>query len=121
MRDNGVGYADLNPQQIELKRGGATVPLAGVDVPFHSSFLRSRMEAFRRVLQDSLSADRLKPSLLVGRYIPNVTGTPFSLEKGYIEEAFRVTNSEPLGEVLGNWGEWMKRVADERDTIATVV
>ncbi|OBR05648.1 Fatty acid synthase [Colletotrichum higginsianum IMI 349063] len=120
VRDNGAGYADVAPQQIELKRGGATVPLAGVDVPFHSSFLRSRMEAFRRVLQDSLSADRLKPSLLVGRYIPNVTGTPFSLEKGYIEEAFRVTNSEPLGEVLGNWGEWMKRVTDERDTIATV-
>ncbi|KAK6208579.1 fatty acid synthase [Colletotrichum tabaci] len=120
VRDNGVGYADVAPQQIELKRGAATVPLAGVDVPFHSSFLRSRMEAFRRVLQDSLSADRLKPSLLVGRYIPNVTGTPFSLDKGYIEKAFRVTNSEPLGEVLRNWGEWMKRVADERDTIATV-
>jgi fatty acid synthase subunit beta len=106
------------PQQIEVKRGVATVPLAGVDVPFHSSFLRPRMEAFRRVLQDSLSAERLKPSLLVGRYIPNVNGTPFSLEKEYFEETLRITKSEPLREILDSWEDWMMRVGNERDVLS---
>ncbi|KAL2132510.1 hypothetical protein VTI74DRAFT_3729 [Chaetomium olivicolor] len=52
------------PQEVPLERGVATVPLAGVDVPFHSSLLRPRMEAFRRVLQESLNLDRVKPERL---------------------------------------------------------
>lgn len=90
------------PQQISLRRGTATVPLAGVDVPFHSSLLRPRMAAFRRVLQESLDLERVRPQRLVGKYVPNVTGAPFDISRAYIEEVWRATGSEKLGEVLGD-------------------
>lgn len=107
-------YTGVVPQEVQLKRGVATVPLAGVDVPFHSSFLRPRMEAFRRVLQDSLNAERLRPERLVGKYIPNVTGTPFAISKEYFQDVLNVTKSERVKEVLQNWDDWMGRAERER-------
>jgi len=114
-------YAGVVPQTIGLKRGTATVPLVGVDVPFHSSFLRPRMEAFRRVLQDALNQERLKPSRLVGKYVPNVTGTPFSLDREYMERAYDITKSERLGEVLADWDGYQARIQQERDAAAVDV
>jgi fatty acid synthase subunit beta len=109
-------YAGKTAQQIQLRRGAATVPLSGVDVPFHSSFLRPRMEAFRRVLQESLEGDRVRAQRLVGKYVPNVTGTPFAISREYFEDVFAVTGSERLREVLDDWGSWRKRIDRERDT-----
>lgn len=104
------------PTSIELKRGAATVPLPGVDVPFHSSWLRGRMEPFRRVLLENLERGRVEPGRLVGKYVPNVTGRPFAISKGYFEEVFAVTGSERVGEVLRGWeGDWMVRVGRERE------
>ncbi|KAK6086189.1 fatty acid synthase [Seiridium cupressi] len=111
-------YDGTVPQNVQLKRGAATVPLAGVDVPFHSSFLRPRMEAFRRVLQDSLNAERLRPERLVGKYIPNVTGTPFAIGKEYFEDVLNITKSERVKEVLENWEDWMARAQRQRVTVA---
>lgn len=111
-------YNGIVPQEVQLKRGAATVPLAGVDVPFHSSFLRPRMEAFRRVLQDSLNAERLRPERLVGKYIPNVTGTPFAIDKEYFQDVLNVTKSERVKEVLDNWDAWMSRAEQQRVTVA---
>lgn len=108
-------YAGKAPQQIRLKRGVATVPLVGVDVPFHSSLLRPRMKAFRRVLQESLNLDRVKPQRLVGKYIPNITGAPFSISKEYFESVCQITKSEALKDVLDNWGTWVERVGVERE------
>jgi hypothetical protein len=43
--------ATLPAASIQQTRGSATIPLTGIDVPFHSSILRPWMPAFRRVLQ----------------------------------------------------------------------
>ncbi|KAM7183863.1 beta subunit of fatty acid synthetase, partial [Naviculisporaceae sp. PSN 640] len=109
-----VKYAKVQAEGIVLTRGKATVPLSGVDVPFHSSFLRPRIEAFRRTLQDSLSMERIQPERLVGKYVPNVTGTPFELSKGYLETVAEITGSERLRkDVLGRWDDWESRIQKE--------
>lgn len=92
-----------SPTEIRLRHGAATVPLAGVDVPFHSSYLRPRMDAFRRVLLDHLDVARLSPEKLVGRYVPNVTGKPLALTREYFEESLRITGSERIRKVLEEW------------------
>lgn len=109
-------YAGNLPQQIQLKLGVATVPLVGVDVPFHSSLLRPRMNAFRRVLQESLNLGRVSPQRLVGKYIPNITGSPFAISPEYFESVYAITKSEALKDVLDNWEE---RAGQERERGAT--
>jgi fatty acid synthase subunit beta, fungi type len=118
IRRHAPAYVGMLPQTVQLKRGVATVPLAGVDVPFHSSFLRPRMEAFRRVLLDSLNAERLRPERLVGKYIPNVTGTPFAIDKEYFQEVLEITKSERVKEVLDHWDDWMGRAQRQRVAVA---
>jgi fatty acid synthase subunit beta len=108
-------YGGKLPQQVRLRRGVATVPLVGVDVPFHSSLLRPRMKAFRRVLQESLNLDRVRPQRLVGKYIPNITGAPFEISQGYFEKVYGITQSEALRDVLDGWDGWEERVARERE------
>ncbi|KAH8681839.1 fatty acid synthase [Xylariales sp. PMI_506] len=107
-------YAAASPYGVQLKRGTATVPLAGVDVPFHSSLLRPRMGAFRAALRAGLDADRLRPERLVGKYVPNVTGAPFAIDRAYFEQAIQATGSEALRGVVEGWQGWMDRVERER-------
>ncbi len=107
-------YKGVRAADVVLRRGTATVPLPGVDVPFHSSLLRPRMAAFRRVLLANVDKTRLRPDALVGRYVPNVTGRPFEISKEYIEEVAKVTRSERLRDVLNNWEDWMARMDAER-------
>ncbi len=108
-------YAGKLPQQVQLKRGVATVPLVGVDVPFHSSLLRPRMNAFRRVLQESLNLDRVSPQRLVGKYIPNITGSPFAISREYFESVYQITKSEAIKNVLDSWDTLGGRVEVERE------
>ncbi|PYI00383.1 beta subunit of fatty acid synthase [Aspergillus sclerotiicarbonarius CBS 121057] len=92
------------PQPIQLQRGQATIPLEGIDVPFHSSHLRSTVDRFRQCL--------LRPGFLegnvdmeaLGRYIPNVMARPFSVDEAYIREAYERTQSPILGEMLRGHG-----------------
>jgi fatty acid synthase subunit beta, fungi type len=107
-------YNGIFASSLTLTRGTATVPLPGVDVPFHSSFLRPRMEAFRRVLLSNLEAGRIRPERLVGKYIPNVMGRPFEIGKDYVQDVLRVTESERIRAVVEDWDEWMDRVEEER-------
>ncbi|GLB23278.1 putative PKS/NRPS-like protein biosynthetic cluster [Aspergillus tubingensis] len=90
---------ELSPP-IQLRRGQATIPLEGIDVPFHSSHLRSTVDRFRQCL--------LRPGFLEGnvdlealrRYIPNVMARPFSVDEEYIREAYERTHSPVLEEML---------------------
>lgn len=100
--------------EVQLQRGAATVPLSGVDVPFHSSYLRPRMDAFRRVLLDNLDVTRLSPEKLVGKYVPNVTGKPFGLTREYFEESLRITGSERIQKVLEDWDAWRAGSVQEK-------
>ncbi|KAL8921407.1 MAG: hypothetical protein Q9208_005733 [Pyrenodesmia sp. 3 TL-2023] len=86
--------------QIELQRGAATIPLRGIDVPFHSNFLRGGIGSYRKVLEEKIVEDSIDPETLVGKWIPNVTGIPFGVDKGYVELVREMTGSQVLGELL---------------------
>ncbi|KAL8949584.1 MAG: hypothetical protein Q9222_004320 [Ikaeria aurantiellina] len=90
-------------QPIELERGLATIPLKGIDVPFHSKFLRSGVKPFRSFLLKNINKTTTDPSKLIGKYIPNVTAKPFAITKEYFEEVYKLTNSPRIGNILATW------------------
>lgn len=91
---------------IELQRGFATIPLRGIDVPFHSTFLRSGVKPFRNFLLKKINKTSIDPGKLVGKYIPNVTARPFELTKEYFEDVYRLTNSPRIGHIIANWDKY---------------
>jgi fatty acid synthase subunit beta len=97
---------EAKPKPIELQRGLATIPLRGIDVPFHSTFLRSGVKPFRSFLQKKIVQSSIDPGKLVGKYIPNVTAKPFQLTKEYFEEVYKLTSSPKIGQVLANWDKY---------------
>lgn len=97
---------DAKPLPIALERGFATIPLKGIDVPFHSTFLRSGVKPFRSFLLKKINKTTIDPSKLIGKYIPNVTARPFELTKEYFEEVYKLTNSPRIGNVLANWDKY---------------
>ena len=99
---------------INLERGFATIPLKGIDVPFHSTFLRSGVKPFRSFLLKKINRTTIDPSKLVGKYIPNVTAKPFELSKEYFEEVYKLTNSPRIGNVLTNWDKYEKSGLDDQ-------
>ena len=88
------------PMPIELERGTATVPLKGIDIPFHSSHLQHSVPAYRKFLQQQISKESLQLDKLTARYIPNLTGKPFSIEGDYLRETWELTGSEVLRELI---------------------
>ncbi|RDK41573.1 beta subunit of fatty acid synthase [Aspergillus phoenicis ATCC 13157] len=99
--------AKAKPQPIQLERGVATVPLRGIDVPFHSSFLSPGITAFRACLYKYIDKDTLDADRLVGKYIPNLTARPFEVSEGYFRQVFRLTKSPIIAKVLAEWREYM--------------
>lgn len=97
---------EAKPKPIELERGFATIPLKGIDVPFHSTFLRSGVKPFRSFLLKKINKTSIDPSKLVGKYIPNVTAKPFELTKEYFEDVYRLTSSPRIGNILSNWDKY---------------
>jgi len=89
--------------RVELERGYATIPLKGIDVPFHSSFLRNGVKPFRQFLTKKIPKTQIDPGLLIGSYIPNVTAKPFAITKEYIHECWKLTGSPKLKSILDNW------------------
>lgn len=94
------------PQPLELSRGRATVPLRGIDVPFHSSYLRPGVQSFRSFLLKNLREKSINPEQLVGKYIPNLTARPFELTKDYFEYVHEMTQSPRIGKVLEGWSKY---------------
>lgn len=82
------------------KNGRATIPLQGVDIPFHSRLLRSHIDDYRRYLERKIRVEDVIPEQLVGRWLPNVMGKPFSIDRAYIEEAHKTMESAQLAELL---------------------
>jgi len=104
---------EAKPKPLDLQRGFATIPLKGIDVPFHSTFLRSGVKPFRSFLLKKIHKTSIDPSKLVGKYIPNVTAKPFALTKEYFEDVYRLTNSPKIGNILANWEKYEERGDDE--------
>ncbi|QXQ15692.1 DUF1729 domain-containing protein [Skermania piniformis] len=107
--------AGLDQLQAEIERrraefGGkpAFILVPGIDVPFHSSVLRAGVPEFRRRLEDLLPTE-IDPTLLVGRYIPNLVPRPFSLEREFVAEIAALVPSDPLAAVLADFADWAAR------------
>ena len=78
------------------------------------------MGPFRQILLANVERERLDPERLVGKYIPNVTGSPFQITKEYFELVHHVTKSERIGKVLDSWdGEWLPRIERERAVVVS--
>ncbi|TVY91745.1 Fatty acid synthase subunit beta [Lachnellula willkommii] len=103
---------EAKPKPLDLQRGFATIPLKGIDVPFHSTFLRSGVKPFRSFLLKKINKTTIDPSKLIGKYIPNVTARPFELTKEYFEDVYRLTNSPKIGAVLANWEKYEEPVTN---------
>ena len=95
-----AAQAQLKPSPIVLERGLAAIPLDGIDVPFHSSFLLPGINSFRSQLQKSIRKEDIVPQKLIGKWIPNLTGKPFQLTIEYFEEVARLTGSEQIKCIL---------------------
>ncbi|KAL3236466.1 tetrafunctional fatty acid synthase subunit FAS1 [Nakaseomyces bracarensis] len=96
------------PQPIELERGFACIPLRGISVPFHSSYLRNGVKPFKNFLNKNIIKDNVKVDRLIGKYIPNLTAKPFQITKEYFEDVYKLTNSERIKEILDNWEKYEK-------------
>lgn len=94
------------PQPIELERGFACIPLKGISVPFHSSYLRSGVQPFKRFLEKKIPMSAVKPAALIGKYIPNLTAKPFELTKEYFQDVYDLTGSEKIKEIIDNWEKY---------------
>ncbi|CAL3968003.1 unnamed protein product [Diplocarpon coronariae] len=101
-----AAQTEEKPKPLDLQRGFATIPLKGIDVPFHSTFLRSGVKPFRSFLLKKINKTTIDPGKLIGKYIPNVTARPFELTKEYFEDVYRLTNSPKIGAILANWEKY---------------
>lgn len=96
------------PQPIDLQRGFAVIPLKGISVPFHSSYLMSGVKPFQRFLCKKIPKSSVKPKDLIDKYIPNLTAKPFKITKEYFEEVYELTKSEKLKNIIDNWEAYEK-------------
>ncbi|TFK27788.1 fatty acid synthetase alpha subunit [Coprinopsis marcescibilis] len=106
---------------IKLDRGFATIPLPGIDVPFHSRYLWAGVLPFRAYLSKKINAADLNPDMLIGKYIPNLIARPFDVTREYAQIIYDQTSSPRLDKVLKKWEQdgWGKH--DNRQKLAYVI
>eukprot|EP01062_Namystynia_karyoxenos_P028436 TRINITY_DN21550_c0_g1_i1.p1 TRINITY_DN21550_c0_g1~~TRINITY_DN21550_c0_g1_i1.p1 ORF type:complete len:4167 (+),score=1617.38 TRINITY_DN21550_c0_g1_i1:129-12503(+) len=97
--------AAANGGRPVVERGIATIPLPGIDVPFHSSYLLGGVSPFREVLRSKIRLESIDVNALRGRYIPNLVAKPFDISRDYVELVRRTSQSPVLGKVLDSWKE----------------
>ncbi|KAH9973580.1 hypothetical protein BGW80DRAFT_1252123 [Lactifluus volemus] len=109
---------------IVLECGLATIPLAGIDAPFHSRYLWSGVIPFRALTLQTyreIPSTLLDPSLLEGVYIPNSIASPFAVNKVYAELIYNRTSSPRLSKVLPKWDEEHWDAPEQRQKFARVL
>ena len=91
-------------KQLALYRGRATIPLEGIDVPFHSRYLRPGVSAFRQMLIDAISPDQVAFRLpeISQSYIPNLVGKPFEITQEFVNLVYKQTGSPYLKSYVEN-------------------
>ncbi|WP_018143474.1 type I polyketide synthase [Alloscardovia criceti] len=85
----------------------------GIDVPFHSTKLRSGVPEFRNKL-DELLPEHIDYSVLEGRYIPNLVARPFEMTKEFAQSILDVVPSERIRAALEDSALWDEYAADEQ-------
>ncbi|CAD6952845.1 unnamed protein product, partial [Tilletia caries] len=88
---------------IQLQRGFATIPLAGIDVPFHSRYLTGGVTPLRAYLSKRINVENISPDNLRLHCISNLVAAPFETTKAYAELVFNQTDSSRLGKALAHW------------------
>lgn len=94
--------------QVVLERGFATIPLPGIDVPFHSRYLWPGVLSFRNYLSKKINPAQLNPDRLIGKYIPNLIAEPFQVSREYAQKIYDQTQSPRLEKIFKAWDadEW---------------
>ncbi|OCF76033.1 fatty acid synthase subunit beta [Kwoniella mangroviensis CBS 8886] len=103
---------------VILDRGFATIPLPGIDVPFHSRYLWPGVLSFRNYLVKKIDPSQLNPDRLVGKYIPNLIAETFEVSKAYVQKIFDQTASPRMEAVLKNWEKDAWDSAAQRQKLA---
>ncbi|WP_084351012.1 type I polyketide synthase [Millisia brevis] len=108
----GLEELEKRADKMRLDFGGkrSFILVPGIDVPFHSSVLRRGVPDFRARLEQLLP-EEIDPSILLGRYIPNLVPKPFSLERDFVQEIADLVPSDPLATVLADWDNWAAQPA----------
>ncbi len=97
--------------RAEVGGRGAFIYVPGIDVPFHSRVLHGGVADFRARLEELLPAS-IDPTILQGRYVPNLVPRPFSLDRDYVLEIADLVDPSstagvtPLRAVLADWDSW---------------
>ncbi|MBU1221196.1 DUF1729 domain-containing protein [Myxococcota bacterium] len=104
-----TGYISGLEKLKEMLGDGVTgkppwIEVPGIDVPFHSSFLRNGVDAFRKTLQE-IFPESIDPERLVNRYWPDLTGEVFDITQLYLEKVLKITDSPILKDVLDRMGK----------------
>jgi fatty acid synthase len=88
----------------KLQRTRCSIPLAGIDVPFHSKLLYPMVEQFRQLLRkECFPNGRLEYQVLENRYIPNLVGQYFQLSKEFVQQCLEYCSSDVLKQLLQDW------------------
>ncbi|KAJ2246658.1 fatty acid synthase alpha subunit Lsd1, partial [Coemansia sp. RSA 455] len=109
------------PVDSQPVRGRATIPLPGIDVPFHSRQLLPGVDEFRSLLQAKILPENIDYSALNLRYVPNLTAVPFEVSREYFSLVHSITESHVAASVLDSWSdtalESEEKVADLATTL----
>ncbi|KAJ3916064.1 fatty acid synthase [Lentinula edodes] len=106
---------------ILLERGFATIPLPGIDVPFHSRYLWAGVMPFRTYLSKKIDPTHINPDVLIGKYIPNLIAQPFDVSRAYAQIIYDQTSSPRLDKVLKNWDEENWGSAAQRQNLTYII
>ncbi|KAJ2874506.1 fatty acid synthase alpha subunit Lsd1 [Coemansia aciculifera] len=87
----------------EVKRTKSTIPIPGIDVPFHSSHLLPGADFFRMCINAMVRPTDDDCSLLCNRYIPNLTAAPYAVTPEYFQLMVDQTGSPVAALELSRW------------------
>lgn len=113
--------ADVAERRARFGGKAAFILVPGIDVPFHSRVLHGGVPDFRARLEELLPAE-IDPSILEGRYVPNLVPRPFSLDRTFVQEVAELVagggaglraaegaGTSPLDGVLAEFDAWVSR------------
>ena len=109
----GLKALEEDASKRAAERGGKRpfMYVPGIDVPFHSTVLRSGVADFRTKLDERIPTE-IDPSKLVGRYIPNLVARPFELTREFAQSILDVVPSDTVRELLDTEGAWDAALAN---------
>ncbi|KAJ2439897.1 fatty acid synthase alpha subunit Lsd1, partial [Coemansia sp. RSA 2424] len=109
------------PIDSQAVRGRATIPLPGIDIPFHSSQLLPGVDEFRVPLQEKVRPENIDYSVLHHRYIPNLTALPFEVSREYFSLVHSITESPIVASILDGWSDSAMDSADKIASLAATL